>query len=500
VTYEDCEVYILSELDGTQVTTLQRPANDDEKAWKAYWKAQGQPWRTEPEIDEERKKYLSERLSIIPDDEQGVYPFEDIKLSRADIEWLLATHDNNRGPIDWNDESQRKRKGLDLRGADLSNEDLNRLPLAKVWFGLAPIETQYLLFLTDESIEETDTKLANLARTRIAKAKLQGTNFFDAQLQGACFEYSQLQGANFFDAQLQGADLEAAQLQDANFNQAQLQGADLSLAQLQDAFLEDAQLQGADLMEAELQGASLLYAQLQGAFLYGAQLQGADLSNAQLQGANLKEAMLTDENQHSPKLADIQWGDTNLTVVDWSQVIILGDEYEAVLKIGRYDGKKKATDVHISEYKTAARAYRQLSVVLRNQGLNEDAARFVFRAQRMQRKVFWYQHKFGQYLFSGFLNLLAGYGYRFWRSFVAYLLVITVFAITYFIIDHKAGPVLSPLGSFVFSMTSFHGRGFFPGGIALDDPLTVVAAFEAFIGLLIEVTFIATLTQRLFGR
>jgi len=41
-------------------------------------------------------------------------------------------------------------------------------------------------------------------------------------------------------------------------------------------------------------------------------------------------------------------------------------------------------------------------------------------------------------------------------------------------------------------MTSFHGRGFFPGGIQLDDPLTVLAALEAFVGPLIEVTFIAT--------
>jgi hypothetical protein len=78
--------------------------------------------------------------------------------------------------------------------------------------------------------------------------------------------------------------------------------------------------------------------------------------------------------------------------------------------------------------------------------------------------------------------------------------VILAFATAYFIIGHKVGPVLSPLGSVVFSMTSFHGRGFFPGGIGLDDPLTVVAALEAFIGLLIEVTFIATLTQRLFGK
>ncbi len=50
-------------------------------------------------------------------------------------------------------------------------------------------------------------------------------------------------------------------------------------------------------------------------------------------------------------------------------------------------------------------------------------------------------------------------------------------------------------------MTSFHGRGFFPGNnIALDNPLTVLAAFEALVGLLVEVTFIATLTRRFFGQ
>ena len=86
------------------------------------------------------------------------------------------------------------------------------------------------------------------------------------------------------------------------------------------------------------------------------------------------------------------------------------------------------------------------------------------------------------------------------RSFLAYLLVIVAFATAYFIIGHEVGPVLSPSGALVFSMTSFHGRGFFPGGIKLDDPLTTLAAIEAFVGLLIEVTFIATLTQRLFGK
>ena len=40
----------------------------------------------------------------------------------------------------------------------------------------------------------------------------------------------------------------------------------------------------------------------------------------------------------------------------------------------------------------------------------------------------------------------------------------------------------------------------FPGGIALDDPLTVTAAFEALAGLIIEVSFIATFMQRFLDR
>src|SRR4051794_82372 len=107
----------MSEQDGKQVATLQRPTTSDSKAWKAYWVIQGQRWRTEPEIDAERQKYLTKQRNIIPDIEKGIYPFKDIKLSRADVEWLLATHENGRGPIVWKDEDQRHREGVDLRGA-----------------------------------------------------------------------------------------------------------------------------------------------------------------------------------------------------------------------------------------------------------------------------------------------------------------------------------------------------------------------------------------------
>jgi hypothetical protein len=49
-------------------------------------------------------------------------------------------------------------------------------------------------------------------------------------------------------------------------------------------------------------------------------------------------------------------------------------------------------------------------------------------------------------------------------------------------------------------MTSFHGRGFFPGVTQLDDTMTILTSIEAFVGLVLEATFIATLTQRFFGK
>jgi hypothetical protein len=93
---------------------------------------------------------------------------------------------------------------------------------------------------------------------------------------------------------------------------------------------------------------------------------------------------------------------------------------------------------------TATYAYRQLAVVLRNQGLNEGAARFVYRTQLMKRKVSRYQQKFRRYFDSLFLDLLAGYGYKPWNRFVAHLFVIRTFDIAYFIIGSTSGPDPSP--------------------------------------------------------
>ena len=75
-------------------------------------------WRTEPEIDAARQQFLGQRLMVVVDIYQGVYPFKDIRLTRADVEWLLANHEQGRGPVDCSDATQSKRQGIDERGVD----------------------------------------------------------------------------------------------------------------------------------------------------------------------------------------------------------------------------------------------------------------------------------------------------------------------------------------------------------------------------------------------
>src|SRR2546421_798438 len=381
----------MSEQDGIEATTkrrrsrktqkhsalppaLSRPTNDDKEAWKVYWKAQGQPWRTEPEIDNERQKYLTERHRITPDIEQGIYPFKDIRLSRADVEWLLATH-AVLGTVDWKDVLLREHEGMDLRGANLDHVDLSYLPLALLRGGLNYREWE---------------------------------NATEEQRNGAAVR---LEGADLKDASLKGASLRGAHLEGAH--------------------LRWGQLEGADLMCACLEGAHLRFALLEKAHLRDAHLERADLRGALFGGAYLDGMMICDVNHVGPLLADTQWSDVNLSVVKWSEIKMLGDEYEA-----RKQDKGKGKTARLKGYEQAVRANRQLALALQAQGLNEDATRFAYRAQLLQRKVLWFQisgrqvkfrqrvQSLGGWLFSWFLAVVAGYGYKPQRCFVIYLLAL----------------------------------------------------------------------------
>ncbi len=428
------------------------PALNDRAGWRAYWDAQGQPWRTEPEIGPKRQAVLAERRdqAIQAGDTVGAAtsaPFMGVKLDRADVEWLLATHESRgiRGPVEADDPAQRLREGPNLQSADLRQAKLTGLPLAR----------------------------ANLSST-----KLDHANCSQAHLERASFVGSQCAGASFTRAWLIDASFRSANLRDALFT--------------------EAHLESANLYQADCANASFYIAHLDGAYLGQARLGRATLRRAFFDPAtSWNDTILWDEQHVAASLADARWNGTNLATLDWTQVRQIGDEREAHSATD-HDGKPKTKQKWQDNYRRAVRANRQLAVALRAQGMNEEADRFAYRAQVCQRALLRRQGRIGGYLWSGFLDLLAGYGFKPVRTLLVYLIVIFGYATAYYLFND--GVITSPVAALIFSITSFHGRGFFPGGLALDAPVTILAATEAIVGLVIEISFIATFTQRFFAR
>ncbi len=576
-----------------QTTMHQRPTTDDRAEWKAFWAAQGMPWRTEPEIDEERQQYLTERRNVQGDIARNICPFRDrntsIKLTRADVEWLLATHEDGRGPVIWDDVSQSEREGVDLGGADLSGTQLEGLPLTASLLYYALIEDANLsnahleraeLFkarLAGARLEKVHAEYARLTEAHLERASVSEGNFDHASLIG-----THLEGTELREIRLSDAELYAAHLEGANMVKAHLERANLIEAHLEDARLDRAHLEGANLSTAHFEAARLLEAHLEsifadevhleGAWLFGAHLEGAYLAKAHLEGkrvstedveqvrpwamphfhrfvevlppadmrqayldsaTNLKGVTFGNHEFGFVQVVDVHWGGTNLSVVDWSQGkqpyrpwwlklalriripiresfiasalvyrghgVTVGEE--RIAKESRKgDGNEKENETRLSDYQAAVRANRQLATSLRDQGLNEDADRFAYSARLLQRQVLGRQRRYLSALGSSILDLIAGYGYKPMRSVAAYIVIILAFAGAYLLNAQFAAPHLTWDEALVLSISAFHGRGFFTTGISLGDTLARLAAGEAIIGLLIEITFIATFTQRFFAR
>jgi len=430
--------------------TIARPAPNGYSSWPDYWKAQEMPWRTEPEIDVERQHYLMERRAIGVDTSRGAFPFREVKLNRADVEWLLATHESGGqvGPVQWNDPNQKedalKRPGINLAYANLQGAKLQGLPLA-------------------------NTCMVGVIGGRQ-------------------------------DSELSSGETVIIRQQTA----VHLERADLRHADLTKAVLSGAYLNRTDLSWACLVNAKFSTAFMGGADLFRAQLMGADLREVNWDSTtSVRQAELATKRKRwkdAPQIGDLRWNDANLTTIVWEKVKILGDERVARQRKDE-NGKPKKRAQRDEEFDLAVRANRQLVTTLRSQGENEQSDRFASRALRLRRIVLRRERKYPRYLGSVFLNLTSGYGYRPTRSFITYLLVVGAFAFTYYLLGNNVNPPLDPLSAVVFSITSFHGRGFVPGeNVLLNNPLAVIAACEAIVGLLLEIILIATFTQRFFAR
>jgi uncharacterized protein YjbI with pentapeptide repeats len=367
---------------------------------------------------------------------------------------------------------------------------------------------------------------ATLAVADLTQAHLSGANLDGAFLDRACLEQCALD-----EACLDRASLWAANLHQASLYRATLNDAILHLADLRDADLRSAVLARADLSEAYLQTANFTAADLHAANLYEASLEGTVLSEAQLQQSDLRRTTLSSTSRlngaHLDEAAVEQMTleGTNLAVVEWSELKRLGDEISARQRRKRLlhydhagqrelkdDGRKRPQE-RKADYLAAGRAYRSLSVALRDQGLSRAATRFQFRGEVMSRRATYHDFKahlqsrafflapyyFFAWLLSLMLGAFAGYGvHHVWRLALTYLVIVGGFAGLYWAVGQQAHAGISTLDAFVLSLTSFHGRGLQPSA-GLTDPMRALAGAEAVLGLLIEALFIAAFTRRITG-
>ncbi|GER89641.1 hypothetical protein KDW_38030 [Dictyobacter vulcani] len=450
-----------------------RPSSTNREEWQAYWQACGLSWRTEPEIDSDRQAFLAYRVSILPDIVRGIYPFKDIALSRADLEWLLLHHEDDRGPVQWNDERQRERLGLDVRGSDLRRVHLQALPLARLraaltwdeWTGataaqrlqaqaqleycdfshahlegaiLNRVQLQHTRF-TNAFMEQADLSEAQLQHTQLTRAHLQHADLRKANLRGATLREVQCQHADLSEATLQGCDLSKADFQHATLRKIFAQQADFSLACLDHAYLHDAHLDEVNLRNASLQkvdlslvyltGASLLQAQLQQAYLRGAHLEQADLRRAHLEGADLSRVHLAGASLQGAFFDRLTCLDgvlfsraagidcASLADIHWDAVNLAGIDWSVITKLGderqlQLDGSRQdAPDPHLVSQ--AVRAYHQLAHALRNYGLYEEAHRFLYSCYRLQCRVLWVQARQRKISWNRRIRLLV-----FWLGFL----------------------------------------------------------------------------------
>jgi hypothetical protein len=256
-------------------------------------------------------------------------------------------------------------------------------------------------------------------------------------------------------------------------------------------------LAGAQLADANLRYRSLTSSSFRGANLAGADLSsatavGADFTDAMLQGANLSGTNLTGSRLESVAIlkAVILDSSSQLDTISWNDI-----------PFTKSAGAKKALD-RIAYYHDASRVYRTVALSLRAEGLNRQASFYRLRELRAERAAARLELRLLYWLGSLLLDLVAGYGERPGRILGTYLVVVSSFAAGYWALSNLIRGQGAPLQwyeALVLSLSSFHGRGFFPTTLTLGDPVAMLAACEAVFGLFIELILIATFTRRLLG-
>jgi uncharacterized protein YjbI with pentapeptide repeats len=245
---------------------------------------------------------------------------------------------------------------------------------------------------------------------------------------------------------------------------------------------------------ADFTGSTLERVSFADAIIAGIRLSGVRFSyQASLQGARLFTAKVGSE-ERPPLLGDVRWNGAQITgVADWDYAKHprLGED-PAERSIVSMLGESDPLTEPAYRLDAAIRAYRQVSVLLEEQGMNEIAWEFDYRAAELSRRKQGIAAKFASWL----LQVTTGYGHRFWRVLITYAAAVTLFGVIY-----GASGMTSWAKAFPASVLAFHGRGIVSSSLRFTGtPGLVVPAVEAVVGLFVEAAVVAVVIRRMFPR
>ena len=472
----------------------------------------------------------------------------------------------NMGVTGWNEWRQaHPDEPIDLSGANLSGVDLGGCDLSKANLIETNFRGSNLsgADLMEAHLQEAILVRANLQGTLLNKAHLEKAYLYRACLKDAVLIGAILDEADLERADMAGALLYEAHLKGAYLYAAILKGAKLRGAHLEGADLHEGHLEGADLQKAILGGNETLpLTNLRNVFFDEAtNLRDITLGNLEHGFVRLADIHWSDVN-----LAVISWGPVTMLGDERdahqcrqngeSWKVQLNMLYQAIranhqlVAILQDQAMLEEADYFGYRAQVLHRKVLQLQLLMQLQktwiwklgvgiGLAIVGLWRWFQTTGVWRAMVqvghgiynvwrWFQttgvwramvkighgiyrlcqwilelgsvlRKGVSLIFAMFLGLLAGYGYKPERTFFWYLLVVFGFAEVFFLFYHPQ----TFSDALILSLTSFHGRGFFPGALGGDphlEPAAPVAVVEAIVGLMIEISFVATFTRRFFGK
>ncbi len=400
---------------------------------------------------------------------------------------------------------------------------------------------------------------ADLAHASFEKANFTGADFFNCSAQSCVFDEASLQGAI-----LDGADLSSSSCLKTSLSTARLRGTCLQSCNFVGANLDNVEMSSRTRLDGMLLWETDGAAQVVDTIWNGADVSHIDWTHVKVLGDELEAIRLREHNRetfrkykrrldglneqwHSAKpmrrMAKIkqQLADGKLDEAGTTEALSFIEKYANLaneIQEVRAEAERSYLGLGLvpPAVERAIRSNRQVGLILRSQGINEHAVRFQYRAERLKRllliaklqgpfyvstdpskgrkrlrnvinairkaAVWTSTHTLFamRYSVSWLFDITCGYGYKPLNAVGCYVIAIVGFGFGFSILS---GIAFWP-NALAFSVTSFHGRGYETlinganGSIPHDA--VFLAAFEAVVGLLLEVTFIASFTRRVFDR